>query len=217
MKTMFVLLASLAAAGAQTQAQAQAQAQPVRVAAVVGQYNARFAAPPRLSVATASAGDAYAIEAAALPAWLDELGLSAQELRALAATVGTYAAARPRPAEPRKPSVPEVVAGTALSIFANDAERRLASGRRGNTLADERARSPDWPASRAIGTPTPPRDLLPGRLIAFDTCGGAFFSALTRLNQSHPAASFTAFVRSVGGTAFSGPLPADPTCGGAPD
>ena len=56
-----------------------------------------------------------------------------------------------------------------------------------------------------------PAGTLDGALYV-ETPGGAFFSALTRLNQSQPKASFTGFVRLVGATVFSGPLRADPTC-----
>lgn len=194
-------------------APAMAQSGPGSVAATTAEYNARFVAPTQLTVGTGAVNDYYAADSAALPVWLDSLNLTAQELRALAATVGTYAAQPWEPSDdPRQPSAAEVVIGTALAFIANnDAQRR------GDMLAAGPGLTTDWPVRRKARPAVPPKDRLAGQLIAFDTCGGAFFAALTRLNQSHPKAPFTAFVRSVGGTAFSGPLPADPTCGSPPD
>ncbi|MBC2670887.1 hypothetical protein ACFOON_04230 [Novosphingobium piscinae] len=184
-----------------------------RLQETVAQYNARFPAPAPLEISAAKPADAFLPDSGAIPAWVDSLGMSAAELRAIGAVVGVYAA-RPSVALPeaRRTTVAGVLGTVALAVLAADTERRFRNRGVSNTLSGQRvpfvARPPfaDLP-------PGPAKDLVPGQLIAFDTCGGAFFAALTRLNQAQPWAPFTAFIRSVGSTAFSGPVRADPTCG----
>lgn len=183
---------------------------PPSVGSAVAQYNQRLAAQPGLEVSTAAPADYYSPDGGGVPAWLDGLGLGEHELRAVAAVVGAYAHSADPPEPRRQPSVAEAIAWTGLAMVADNASRRSGSSAAG---IHDRSAAPRVPFPAA--PLPPPKDLVPGRLLAMETCGGAFFSALTRLNQSYPKAPFTRFVRLVGASAFAGPLRADPTCAAA--
>lgn len=217
MKTWTIMPVLALAATAPVEIKADSGSAPIGLSQIVGAYNTRFSAP-QLIVSAARPDEDYAPQSAAIPDWLDGLGLSQQELRAITATVGVYAASPAVPPRTRSKSTAGAVASTlgslALAMAAQNARDRASRNRynSSNTLTGERGFQPE--AETFGASPLPPaKELVPGRLVAFDTCGGALFSALTRLNQAQPRSPFTAFVRSVGGTAFSGPLRADPTCG----
>lgn len=180
------------------------------VGSAVAQYNQRLAAQPGLEVSAAAPADYYSPDDGGVPAWLDGLGMSGHELRAVAAVVGAYAHPAAVPEPPRAPSVPEAIIGTGLAMVADNATRRAGSSAAGIHDRSAARRGP-FPAAPL----PPPKDRVPANLLAMGTCGGAFFSALTRLNQAYPKAPFTGFVRLVGASAFAGPLRADPTCAAA--
>lgn len=218
MKTWTILPLLALASTAPAAVNADPGSKAVGLSEVVGRYNARFSAP-QLAVTVVRPEEDYAPQSAAIPDWLDGLGMSQQELRAITATVGVYAASPAMPPRTKSKSAAAAVASTlgswALAIAAENARDRASrrNYRSSNTVTGDRA-LPEAEAETFAASPLPPaKELVPGRLVAFDTCGGALFSALTRLNQIQPQSPFTAFVRSVGGTAFSGPLRADPTCG----
>jgi hypothetical protein len=135
-----------------------------------------------------------------LPAWLGALDLTEQEADALVAVVGAYGVDQDAyPSEKRRPKAIDYLAGMAMSVVADNLERRAERRPNSNTEVNPVR----WPQTRRFPA-GPARSRWPDQetrlaesLVKLDSCAGAFVSAVDKVLTAKPDAAFTIFAQAV--------------------